>query len=104
VTLAYFDSEEVAYVTLIGKAKVEKDIHKHWSKWGEKMRTFFPEGPESEDYVMIEFMPSRIEILSFTRDVLPESYVLKPDVLLRTDDGWVIEDTESELEEEFEKS
>lgn len=101
VTLAYFDPGEITYVTLIGTAKIEKDIHHHWSRWGERMNTFFPEGPESEDYIMIEFVPSRIEILSFTHAGVHETYQLRPDVLLRIGDEWVVEESGDNSEEEL---
>lgn len=99
VTLAYYDPEEIAYVTLIGKAKVEKNIHNHWDRWHETWKRYFPEGPESEDYVLLEFLPSRIEILSFTEGAIHQSFHLRPDVLLRLENEWVMAEVEDEKEQ-----
>jgi len=93
VTLAYYDEEDTAYVTLVGSADIESDREKRKKYWREEWLGFLPEGPEGDDYVLIKFVPERIEIMSFGRGILPEPYGLRPAVLVRSADTWVVADT-----------
>ncbi|MCG6981284.1 MAG: pyridoxamine 5'-phosphate oxidase family protein [Deltaproteobacteria bacterium] len=92
VTLAFHDKEDTAYVTLLGSAEIESDINKKRKYWREEWVGFIPQGPEGEDYVLVKFTPFRIEIMSFGSGILPQPYGLKPAVLVRSDDVWVLVD------------
>ncbi|UCG14018.1 MAG: pyridoxamine 5'-phosphate oxidase family protein [Deltaproteobacteria bacterium] len=91
VTLAFYDSKETAYTTLIGTALVERDVDTRRKYWREEWLAFFPEGPEGEDYVLVKFIPSRIEVMSFAHGILPKPYRLRPAVLVRSGDSWITE-------------
>jgi general stress protein 26 len=93
VTLAFHDKDDTAYVTLLGSAHIESDINKKRTYWREEWVAFTPHGPEGEDYIVIKFIPTRIELMSFGSGVLPQPYGLKPAVLVRSEDSWVADDT-----------
>jgi general stress protein 26 len=91
VTMAFHDKEDTAYVTLSGSAKVESDTTKRRMYWREDWIGFPPQGPEGDDYVLIKFVPSRIELMNFGRGILPKPYGLRPAVLVRSGESWVVE-------------
>ena len=90
VALAFLDKQDTAYVTLLGSAKVESDIKKRRKYWRKEWIGFLPNGPEGDDYVLVKFVPSRIELMSFGRGILPKPYGLRPAVLDRSGDSWVV--------------
>ena len=92
VTLAVHDAKDTAYVALLGTAQVERDIDKKRKYWRREWVAFTPGGPEGDDYVLIKFFPSRIELMSFGRGILPKPYGLRPAVLVRSGDSWVVEE------------
>jgi len=92
VALAFYDEEDTAYVTLLGSAQVESDIKKRRKYWREDWIGFLPRGPEGDDYVLIKFVPSRIELMSFGRGILPRPFGLRPAVLVRSGDSWALAD------------
>ena len=92
VTLAFHDKEDTAYVTLLGSAQLEKDIKKRRKYWRRDWIGFLPKGPEGDDYVLIRFIPSRIELMNFGRGILPKPYGLRPAVLVRSGESWVVAD------------
>lgn len=93
VTLAFHDKEGTAYVTLQGSAQIESDIHKKRKYWREEWSGFIPQGPDGDDYVLVKFIPSRVELMSFSKGVLPKPYGLKPAVAVRSEELWVVGDT-----------
>jgi general stress protein 26 len=92
VTLAFHDKEGTAYVTLLGKAQIESDTNLKRKYWREEWLGFLPQGPDGVDYVLVKFMPLRIELMSFSRGVLPRPYGLRPAVAHRSEDLWVVAD------------
>jgi general stress protein 26 len=92
VALAFYDEKDTAYVTLLGSAQVESDIKKRRKYWREDWIGFLPKGPEGDDYVLIKFVPSRIELMSFGRGILPRPFGLRPAVLVRSGDSWALAD------------
>lgn len=91
VTLACVDTTETAYVTLFGNAAIEAGLAERQQFWREDWVTFFPEGPMGEDFVLIKFVPTRIEVMNFARNVAPEPFGLQPAILVRADVGWQME-------------
>ncbi len=88
VTVTYQDREEHAYVTLLGQARVVRDIEMRRKYWRAEWAIFWPEGPGSDDYVLIQFIPSCIELMNLSRRVAPGPRT-QPAVLVREGDGWV---------------
>ena len=89
VTGVLEDPRETADLTLQASAQVETDVNLRRQYWREDWVAFFPAGPEGEDYVLIKFVPTRIEIMSFERHITPEPYGLQPAILIREGGAWV---------------
>ena len=92
VTLAFYDKESTAYVTLLGLAQIENDLNKKRKYWREEWIGFIPQGPEGDDYVLVKFIPFRIELMSFGSGVLRQPYGLKAAVIVRSEDSWALVD------------
>ena len=92
VTLAFHDKENTAYVTLLGSAQIENDINQRRKYWREEWLGFIPQGPDGDDYVLVKFIPLRIELMSFASGVLPKPYGLKPAVVVRSENLWILAD------------
>jgi general stress protein 26 len=79
--LAYQYLEENAYVTMYGRVVLSTDLELRQRYWRESWIDFFPGGPESDDYMLIQFKPGRIEAMNFTRHIHPPPYGLAAAVL-----------------------
>ena len=91
ISVAYNNNKQGAYVTLSGTASLENDIVIKQKYWRESWVAFWPGGPQSEDFTLIKFEPSRIELMNFARKVTPEPFGLQPAVLVRTNQSWELE-------------
>jgi general stress protein 26 len=91
VTVAFHQPIANAYVALVGLAQVEDNLTARWQRWREEWRRFFPAGPAGEDYVLIKVVPERLEVMSFVRQVTPPPFGLRPAVLVRSGDVWILE-------------
>ncbi|MBL8219796.1 MAG: pyridoxamine 5'-phosphate oxidase family protein [Bryobacterales bacterium] len=86
-TLAYYDKAGPNYVTLTGTSRIvdtPSERRKHWRK---EWQAFFPGGPDGPNYVLIEFTPQRIELISATHKIAIEP-TSPPAILYRTPAGW----------------
>lgn len=93
VVVTYQNSREHAYVCLLGRAQIETEIEARRKYWREEWAIFWPGGPESENYVLIRFVPSRIELMNISRNIAPEPRT-QPAVLVRAGEGWAVPDDE----------
>jgi general stress protein 26 len=91
ITVAYENAGDHAYVTLLGRAQVERDIELRHRYWREEWARFWPAGPGDEDYVVIKFVPYRMELMSIYRNVVPNPRT-QPAVLVRKGKSWVVTD------------
>ncbi len=89
VAVTYENAGDHAYVTLLGRAHVERGLDARHNYWREEWARFWPAGPEDEDYVLIKFTPSRIELMSIYRHVVPDPR-MQPAVLVREGEAWVV--------------
>ena len=89
-TLGYPLAQDGAYVTLLGTATIEDDLELRRRYWRRRFVQFWPDGPEGDDYVLIRFVPARIELMNFTEGVVPEPYGLRAATLVRDGDLWII--------------
>jgi general stress protein 26 len=91
VTLAFENPREDANLVVYGGAFVEtrSDMKKYY--WKKVWKMFFPDGPESENYVVLRIEPSRMEILNFKQNIIPEPFGLKAAVLVKQDGCWQME-------------
>ena len=88
VTLAFGNESEHANLIIYGTATVHHDPLVRQQYWKNAWRMFFPHGPEGDDYCVIEVRTQKIELLSFSRHVIPEPFGLRPAVLEREGTGW----------------
>ena len=53
------------YVTLIGKAAVVRDATSRAQHWNPEWKPFYKDEYRGDDYVLIELMPEKLEIVSY---------------------------------------
>lgn len=93
IVLGYVDLPSRGYVTMIGKAKLVDRPEDKKAAWLEPFAAFWPGGPDSEEYQLIEFTPDRIEMRSYTQGVAESPTRWTPEVLIRTESGaWQLSD------------
>jgi general stress protein 26 len=86
--VTFQNASDHAYVTLLGHAQIERDIDARRKYWLKEWALFWPEGPGSDDYLLIKFVPSRIELMDVIRRVAPGPRT-QPAVLVREGESWV---------------
>jgi len=91
VTLAFEDKKENANLVLYGKATIETNLSLRKQYWKGEWKLFYPGGPKSDDYTLIRFEASHIELMNFYRNVLCEPFGLKPTVLRKIEGKWRID-------------
>ena len=72
---------------MTGKAVLNDRLEDRKAAWLEPFSAFWPDGPESESYLLIEFKPERIELRSYTQGVAEEPTRWTPATMERTDSG-----------------
>lgn len=90
VTLAYGNHAEHANVVLTGNVALVKDLAQRRAHFKPAWKLFFPDGPAGDDFVLIKFVPRRMELMNFRRGVVPEPFGLRPISLVRKDFGWAL--------------
>jgi len=90
VTVTFEYADEGAYVTLLGKAAIETAPETRCRYWRDSFSAFWPDGPEGDDYVVIRFSASRIEVMAIDQGVAPEPFGLQPAVLERHGSDWTV--------------
>lgn len=87
VVLSYVDAPNRGYVTVIGKAVVNDRLEDKKSFWADPFSAFWPDGPESDEYLLIEVSPQRIELRSFILGLADEPTRWSPLTLERVATG-----------------
>ena len=90
VTLAFYNQQETAYLTLLGTSSIVEDVATRRKYWRSNWNDLFPGGPESDDYVLIKFVPDKLEMMNYAHQAMPQPYSLHPTVLVRKADSWEI--------------
>jgi general stress protein 26 len=98
VTVALENVSENANLVLYGVAVIEDNAEIKQQQWKETWRMFFPNGPLGQDYVVIKVEVKRMELMNFSRNVIPEPFGLKPLVFTKQETTWGIETTERQVE------
>ena len=88
-TLTY-ESPGKGFVSLSGRATMctEMELRQRW--WRDTWFAFFPDGPAGDDFAVLKFVPSRIELLHFPARLTPAPFGLKSAVLVREGHGWML--------------
>jgi len=90
VSLAFYDQQQAAYVTLLGAAATTDDPVLRQKYWRANWNDLFPGGPESADYTLIKFVPERIEMMNYAHQAMPQPYSLHPTILKRDGQKWIV--------------
>jgi general stress protein 26 len=90
VSLAFYNQQETAYVTLLGSATTTEDATLCQKYWRANWNDLFPGGPESSDYILIKFVPERIEMMNYAHQAMPQPYSLHPTILKRDGEKWIV--------------
>src|SRR5258707_5359467 len=87
-TLAYHDAAGTGYVTLIGKARLVEDLGERRRRWKPEWKDFYAGGPDGPEFVLIEFVTERIEVMSISRKVVDAAQGWQPAILVRRGGAW----------------
>jgi general stress protein 26 len=89
-SIAFYNQQETAYITLLGTASVVDDSALRQKYWRSNWNDLFPGGPESSEYVLIKFVPDRIEMMNYAHQAMPQPYTLHPTMLERRGTSWKV--------------
>ena len=81
VTLVWFDPANPGYATLIGRARLVDDPDEKRGRFKEAWNLYYPDGPESPDYLLIEVVPERLEVVSVKHSVASDPQAWKPAIV-----------------------
>ncbi|WP_137994091.1 pyridoxamine 5'-phosphate oxidase family protein [Streptomyces vilmorinianum] len=83
------DRAAFSYVTFYGRARLVDDRARCLELWDDELGLrFFPDGPTGGDFVLLELVPHRIEVVDFSARVHPDPYGLVPAVIEKAGTGW----------------
>ena len=81
VTLVYFDAADPGYATLNGTVRLIDDPAEKRARWKDEWSTYYPGGPEGAAYLLIEFVPDRLEVVSVKHDIAADPLAWKAAVV-----------------------
>jgi len=87
VILSYVDTPTRGYVTVIGNAELNDRLEDKNAIWVDPFLAFWPDGPESDSYLLIDVTPKRIEMRSYTQGVAEDPTHWTPVTLERSGAG-----------------
>lgn len=73
VTLHCFEPATSSYVTILAKATVVTDAAEKARHWKAAWTPFYPGGAKGDAVVLIRLTPSRMEVVSETRGLVPDA-------------------------------
>ena len=88
VAYSMADESGGASMTIYGPATLEHDPGRRRALWLDELELFFPDGPDSDDFLIVEITAQRIEVWSFADRIHPPPVGLSSASILRTADGW----------------
>jgi general stress protein 26 len=88
-TVVYQDDSTAACVVLGGRMDVVESPTVRQLRFMPTWYAFWPEGPTSADFVVLHFVPDRIEVWDGSRGITPEPFGLRSACLTQRDGVWV---------------
>jgi len=76
VTLYFFDREDLAYVTLKGRARLVNDAQEKQKRWKEEWKEFYPN--RDRDYLLVKVTPLKIEVVNTAKGILGNPRTWRP--------------------------
>lgn len=80
-TLIYFDRDNPGYATLVGRVRLVDDTGEKQSRWKDAWADYYPGGPAGASYLLLEFVPDRLEVVSVEHDVAADPLAWKPAIV-----------------------
>jgi len=87
-TLSYQDDQKLACVVLAGRIEIVSELAERRRRFMPTWWAFWPDGPESDDFTLLHFVPEHLEVWDVTRGITPEPFGLKSARLVRRDEKW----------------
>lgn len=78
VTLHCFEPASSSYVTILAKAALVTDVAEKAKHWKASWTPFYPGGATGDDVVLIRLAPSRMEVVSEARGIVPDAKTWLP--------------------------
>jgi general stress protein 26 len=78
VTLSYFDSNSMAYVTLVGRAALVSDPAEKATRWKDDWAKLYKDRNRGDDYLLIKVTPLRLEVSAETQGVMNDPKTWRP--------------------------
>lgn len=78
VTYAVEDRAARAYACVYADAELVDDLDERLRRWTKGFETYFPDGPDGGDFVLLRLRPTAVEIMDFTRKIHPDPFGLLP--------------------------
>ncbi|RLB97993.1 MAG: hypothetical protein DRH34_14455 [Deltaproteobacteria bacterium] len=91
VTLAFSLEKEHANLIIYGRASIVHDVPERKKHWIGSWLLFFPNGPGGDDFVLIRVEPSKMELMNFKKNIVPEPFGLKPVKIIKDAENWQIQ-------------
>ena len=85
-TLLYLDAKTLSYSCFQGTAH-KLGAAEHRKHWQSHLRAFYPDGPDGKSFVVYELIPSRVEVVSITENLVSRHDSWKPPTLIKNPDG-----------------
>src|SRR5512139_2438577 len=76
-TVAFMNPKNAGYASFVGTATLITDPSKRQQYWRADWTDLYPGGPVADDYVLIKFTPSRVEMMDFFHETQGRPYGLK---------------------------
>ena len=86
VSILFQHDPDLAFVTLIGKAKLHEDASETRDRWKSAYDVYFPSEADRANAIFVEVKVERMEL--WIRGVTPEPFGLRATVLERDAEGW----------------
>jgi general stress protein 26 len=87
-TLVYQDDDRSACVVLVGTVEVVHAREERAKRFMPMWWAFFPEGPLGDDFVLLRFVPRRVEVWDISRGITPPPFGLRSSQITRSTEGW----------------
>lgn len=81
VTLIYYDRDNPGYATLVGRVRIVDEVAEKRARWKDAWQDFYPGGPEGGSYLLLEFVPDRLEVVSVKHAIAADPLAWKAAVV-----------------------
>ena len=81
VTLSYFDTGSMGYVTLLGRAALVTDAAEKAKHWKEDWAALYKDKNRGDDYILIRVTPIRLEVSAESQGISNDPKTWRPVVI-----------------------